>query len=370
MQLVLSIFFLSVCNDVSALLLAQEKFINVEEKETKVVTSNETNLAELSVRFGRRLAPENFFPDKDLPDNLYFSELRELIVKNCGPTCEMTASSGKGLFFDTVEKQNTCKALFSENMGHLDGLSNRWPPPRHIPEAMRKDFQMGNKNMKVEDLYIEQNSGALPQTWTPETISGFTNRYAQDDFNVGYGTPDTKMILGLLEKHKDELQKKHCAVLGTQSPWLEALLLHAGVGNVTTIEYATITSTHPQLKTMHPSDWAQWYQVAKMSDYFDCVVSFSSLEHAGLGRYGDIVNPWGDLIAMGKLSCSTKKGGLIFIGYPAPGEDMIAWNAHRYYGPQRWAQMLANAKQLDRGIPIPSERDRFSQGMVVARKSM
>ena len=30
---------------------------------------------------------------------------------------------------------------------------------------------------------------------------------------------------------------------------------------------------------------------------FDAVVSFSSIEHSGLGRYGDALNPWGDLIA-------------------------------------------------------------------------
>ncbi|KAJ1487113.1 hypothetical protein T484DRAFT_1787720 [Baffinella frigidus] len=28
---------------------------------------------------------------------------------------------------------------------------------------------------------------------------------------------------------------------------------------------------------------------------FDAVVSFSSVEHTGLGRYGDALNPWGDL---------------------------------------------------------------------------
>ncbi len=34
---------------------------------------------------------------------------------------------------------------------------------------------------------------------------------------------------------------------------------------------------------------------------FDVVVTFSSLEHSGLGRYGDILNPWGDLITMGQV---------------------------------------------------------------------
>lgn len=363
--LVLWMIFLSACKDATALLLAQEKPIDFGTT-AKPATSNKLNSTELSARFGRRLAPEGFLPDKDLPDNSYFSELRELILKNCGPTCEMTASGGTGSFFDTVEKHNTCEALFSENMSILDGLTNRWPPPQTIPEAMLDDFLMGNESLVVRAQYIEENSGALPQVWAPEYISNFTNKYTMGDYAVGYGSNDTMMIVGLIDKYKEELQNKHCAVLGSQSPWLEALLLHAGVGNVTTIEYATINSTHPQLKTMNPSDWAHWYQATQPSDYFDCVFSYSSLEHAGLGRYGDIVNPWGDLIAMGKLSCSTKIGGLIFIGYPT-GVDMISWNAHRHYGPQRWAQMLANTEQLDYVAPPGIVA---SQGMAVARKSM
>ena len=29
-------------------------------------------------------------------------------------------------------------------------------------------------------------------------------------------------------------------------------------------------------------------------DRFDAMASYSSLEHSGLGRYGDALNPWGD----------------------------------------------------------------------------
>lgn len=47
---------------------------------------------------------------------------------------------------------------------------------------------------------------------------------------------------------------------------------------------------------------------------FDFVVSFSSMEHSGLGRYGDGINPWGDLIASAKAWCLTKLGGRMLIG--------------------------------------------------------
>lgn len=37
---------------------------------------------------------------------------------------------------------------------------------------------------------------------------------------------------------------------------------------------------------------------AKGEASFDAIVSFSGLEHDGLGRYGDPLNPYGDLSAM------------------------------------------------------------------------
>ena len=55
---------------------------------------------------------------------------------------------------------------------------------------------------------------------------------------------------------------------------------------------------------------------------FDGVVTFSSLEHSGLGRYGDQLNPWGDLIAMSKAWCLTKPGGRMLIGVPT-GPDLV-----------------------------------------------
>jgi hypothetical protein len=62
---------------------------------------------------------------------------------------------------------------------------------------------------------------------------------------------------------------------------------------------------------------------------FDAMVSFSSLEHSGLGRYGDGVHPWGDLVAMSRIWCVLKKGGHVLVGVPVGQTDEIIWNAHK-----------------------------------------
>lgn len=356
--MLLTLFLASACNSVDALRI------------TKDMHDVQMSLA----HFGRQSSPPGSLPDAQLSSNEYFSELRSRILNVCGQACEIAPSKGKGRFFDIIEKKNQCDALFHNNMTNFDALSNLWPPPKHIPEVMRNDFLMG-QNFTVEDWYIQESQASKqkrePTVWTPATLSQLTNAYTTGNFGVrgSYGSKDTKMIYDLLNKHKAELEGKHCAVLGSQSPWLEALLLHVGVGRVTTIEYKDITSTHPQIETIRPSDWANWHNTNQASGLFDCVASYSSLEHAGLGRYGDVVNPWGDFIAMGKLSCSTKKDGLLFIGMPdaayGTGGERIAWNAHRYYGPHRWAQIMANTEQLDYEYP---DLKTSKHAMVVGRK--
>ena len=138
---------------------------------------------------------------------------------------------------------------------------------------------------------------------------------------------------------------------------------------------------------------------------FDAVVSFSSVEHTvpralvhphpggasaaharraraaqGLGRYGDALNPWGDLqtapppppslllplpvsllythspdglppppyccpypcpyctlppsLQVARAWCVTRPGGELLLGAPT-GADALMWNAHRQYGPVR-----------------------------------
>jgi SAM-dependent methyltransferase len=79
---------------------------------------------------------------------------------------------------------------------------------------------------------------------------------------------------------------------------------------------------------------------------FDAVFSFSSFEHAGLGRYGDPLNPYGDFEAVAQVSCLLKPGGIFFLGFGI-GQDKIEWNAHRIYGKIRLPFVTANFRLLD-----------------------
>jgi hypothetical protein len=58
-----------------------------------------------------------------------------------------------------------------------------------------------------------------------------------------------------------------------------------------------------------------------------------TLEHIGLGRYGDPLNPLGDRVAMRELQRVLADGGSLLIVVPV-GRPRIQFNAHRIYDPQ------------------------------------
>ena len=79
---------------------------------------------------------------------------------------------------------------------------------------------------------------------------------------------------------------------------------------------------------------------------FDVIVTISSLEHDGLGRYGDPLDPWGDVKTMTKIKGMLKEGGLLFLSVPV-GQDAIYWNAHRVYGTLRLPLLLKEWETLE-----------------------
>jgi hypothetical protein len=134
-------------------------------------------------------------------------------------------------------------------------------------------------------------------------------------------------------------------VIGSESPWVEAILFANGAHNITTIEYGTILSYVPNHRAFTPSDFGRTYLEKHVQ--FDFVASVSSLEHSGLGRYGDSLNPSGDIDAAEEVYCMLRPGGLFFISLPYARHSEIVWNAHRIYGPERMQVFAAAYTQLD-----------------------
>jgi len=273
---------------------------------------------------------------------------RAAILKGCGEICNTAPSGTPSKYFNETRKQVDCMSLYGNTWN--DAPAPVWPSPSQPPLNFSADYTMGGAAV-VLDWYIEERySGTtgLQPVWTVQEIDSMKQLASQNQLPGNYGWPVTSMIWGVLNKHKERLVGKHAFVIGSETPWLEAQLLAVGVRHVTTIEYGTIKSEHPDVSTMTPAQVTKKFLESNGTEpSFDVAVTFSSLEHSGLGRYGDTLNPWGDLQAVAKAWCITKSGGSMFLGLPASKNDEVCWDAHRSYGLYRWPHLMANYKQVD-----------------------
>ena len=149
------------------------------------------------------------------------------------------------------------------------------------------------------------------------------------------------------------------AVWSSISPWLEVALLRwwrssiGGTPAVTTtvdwnepiIEGGAAAAAGGELRTMDASALAAAYARGKR---FDLIVSFSGLEHDGLGRYGDPLHPEGDLAAMAEIRAFLAPRGLLLLGVPTNSYDDICWPNMRIYGPSRLPRMLEGFEMVGR----------------------
>jgi len=111
--------------------------------------------------------------------------------------------------------------------------------------------------------------------------------------------------------------------------------------NVTTIEYNI-----PKVQgfdNLECKDYFKCFQ--NNTETYDAIVTFSSIEHSGLGRYGDPLNPNGDIDTMKAIYNNLIKDGLLIWGAPV-GKDALTWNAHRVYGEIRLPLLFNNFKEL------------------------
>ena len=125
-----------------------------------------------------------------------------------------------------------------------------------------------------------QNGSNNTWIWTKETVENNADRFSSCGAYGNSACEETSV------KYNEYIKDKVGMVLGTQVPWAEAGLLTYGAKEVITVEYNKIDSSHPQVKTIHPTEVAKSYiETPHKFQKVDFILTFSSLEHDGLGRY-------------------------------------------------------------------------------------
>ena len=83
----------------------------------------------------------------------------------------------------------------------------------------------------------------------------------------------------------------------------------------------------------------------EMHEYADSVSCLHALEHFGLGRYGDPIDPEGHTRGFENLIKLTKRGGTLYVSVPV-GRKRTVFNAHRVLAPNNLIELSAGKLAL------------------------
>jgi len=212
---------------------------------------------------------------------------------------------------------------------------NEAVPPKTMPQELAARYTM-NGLAAVYDWYFNDSyASGEPRVYDLRTFSELMEKARRGETNY-YGETDIWLYQALALY---PLAGKRVAVFGSAQPWYESICLAHGAREVVIFDYGPIVSEHPRVRMVTYDEYAD------NPEPLDVGLSISSFEHDGLGRYGDPLDPDGDLKAMRTAQSIIRPGGLLYLAVPL-GKDAITWNAHRVYGLARLSRLLNGYKTL------------------------
>jgi len=285
------------------------------------------------------------------PHYKWYNSLRKFQQVTCVEVCQTSAQHEKvfslrkkpgkvkSFWEKDLEKNFDCRKLWRDEF--IDAPGHHKEAPKEIPLSVRGDYTYQGR-AKLADYYINEIADVQGRTWSKKMIDDMVISYRKGELSGSYGKHRVDQISKIIKEEQMPVSQKKILVIGTQQPWIEAILVAEGA-EVTTLEYNPIKSEHPNIRTVMPQEMAQLVEYSLSHNiYFDGVITFSSLEHSGLGRYGDQLNPWGDLVTMARAWCVVAPGGRALVGVPAAASDVVCMNAHRKYGPVMFSHLFAS----------------------------
>ena len=303
----------------------------------------------------------------------------------CGELCTINDQTSLdrytvagGQSFRQLRVPVQCDAILQN--ADLDATDTTVPFP--IPSQLLPYYNMGGlvhyTNLHQLSNVVDNNNKNKhknkPIYWTRRNVGSYIKSCATPGqiIQPAFG-PATNRFRDSLQKYVD-LQDKRVLVLGggREQPWVEAICLYLGARHVTTLvpdhNHDHIQSKHSQITVVSQTQFRTVHARGRVNPY-DAVVSFSWLDHAGLGRYGDALNPWADLLAVARARCVTKPGGYLAVAVPSP-RDAVYHNDNRSYGPIRYPLLTANWVQIDQEDHHHNEQERFAQPTYVFQNSL
>ena len=230
------------------------------------------------------------------------------------------------------------------------------PPPRVIPAHLLPGFTMHgrvpvhyNDSFRWEQLGVSGRSGSCFEPSRQGRGATHANTLECRQREVGaehlselmsrakaretryYEDTDAYLYAALDalggNQWREPLEGLRVAVIGSVEPWYEAVCLAFGAAVCVSVDYNPAQYAHDRLEWVAVGALRQ--QVLREEagfEPFDVALCISSIEHDGLGRYGDPVDPDADLTAMDFLRRVVRPGGRLLLAVPVGG-DMVRSHA-------------------------------------------
>jgi SAM-dependent methyltransferase len=173
-------------------------------------------------------------------------------------------------------------------------------------------------------------------------VAGHLKAIAGGQRDFAYPGHDSA-VFRILEELVPERGLRRGADIGCATGCFPAMQIAAGIESCTVFEVreAEANDERVQVRVQDLTD------ATDLEPEFDLITCLSTIEHIGLGRYGDPVDPWGDMKMAANLARLLRPGGVMLLSFPS-GPGCVVWNKHRIYSPLRRDDLIRGLKLVRR----------------------
>jgi len=123
------------------------------------------------------------------------------------------------------------------------------------------------------------------------------------------------------------------------------------IGHLAVFREVEVLDIRPQDGATHNVRFHQVDLMAELSEeWIECTDSLSCLhtiEHFGLGRYGDAIDPNGHLKGLEQLKRMARPGGVLYLSTPI-GPQRVEFNAHRVFAARTVVDWFTDGWKIER----------------------
>jgi len=131
-------------------------------------------------------------------------------------------------------------------------------PPRNPPPGTMDSFTMHGQCPVTSRWYFDNSkstSSGKPRYHNAATFKKLMEADRNGKVICSYGDRHRR-LKPTLATYRRYINNTHVAVLGTEKPWAEAMLMNLGPRRITTLEYRSLIIQHSRVKVITPYQFA------------------------------------------------------------------------------------------------------------------